>query len=68
MICNKCQTEVSEESKFCANCGSEIPVNPTGRAVSINGRILDYDWRNSVGIITGDDGFRYNFALDNWKS
>tara|TARA_B100000686_G_scaffold245604_1_gene254850 strand:- start:799 stop:1308 length:510 start_codon:yes stop_codon:yes gene_type:complete len=45
-----------------------MTVSPTGRAVSINGRILDYDWRNSVGIITGDDGFRYNFALDNWKS
>ena len=68
MICNKCQTEVSDDSKFCSDCGSEMTVSPTGRAVSINGRILDYDWRNSVGIITGDDGFRYNFALDNWKS
>ena len=34
----------------------------------MKGKILDYNIQNSTGIISGDDGQRYNFTNGEWKS
>ena len=68
MICDECQTVNPENSGFCTSCGSAIAGSNSERILSIQGTLLDYDWRNSIGIITGQDGFRYHFRLENWKS
>lgn len=68
MICEECQSTTPENSRFCASCGSAVAASNPERILSIKGRLLEYDWRNSTGIITGEDGFRYHFKLENWKS
>lgn len=34
----------------------------------MNGKILDYSVQNSAGVISADDGKRYNFKSSEWKS
>ncbi len=34
----------------------------------MKGKILDFNIQNSTGIISGDDGQRYNFITAEWKS
>ena len=34
----------------------------------MKGKILDYSIQNSSGVISGDDGKRYNFNSSEWKS
>jgi TM2 domain-containing membrane protein YozV len=34
----------------------------------MKGKILDYSIQNSAGVISGDDGQRYNFISAEWKS
>jgi hypothetical protein len=34
----------------------------------VQGKILDYSIQNSAGVISGDDGQRYNFISAEWKS
>uniref|UniRef100_UPI00404733F9 hypothetical protein n=1 Tax=Aliarcobacter sp. TaxID=2321116 RepID=UPI00404733F9 len=34
----------------------------------MKGKILDYSIQNSTGIISGDDGIRYQFSNSQWKS
>ena len=34
----------------------------------MKGRILDFSIQNSSGVISGDDGERYNFVASEWKS
>lgn len=34
----------------------------------MKGKILDFSVQNSVGVISGDDGKRYNFKSSEWKS
>lgn len=34
----------------------------------MKGKILDYSIQNSAGVISGDDGQRYNFSASEWKS
>jgi len=34
----------------------------------MKGKVLDYSIQNSSGVISGDDGQRYNFSTSEWKS
>ena len=34
----------------------------------MKGKILDFNIQNSSGVISGDDGSRYNFSSSEWKS
>jgi TM2 domain-containing membrane protein YozV len=67
MECNKCRSEIPDNSQFCPQCGSEV-TSASEKLTSVRGSILDYDWRKSSGLITGDDGFRYSFAIADWNS
>lgn len=47
------------------------PVSQTAAskpAMNIKGRVLDYNIATSYGLISGDDGIRYNFAGAEWKT
>ena len=47
---------------------SSGPISPTGKGEQAkNGTILDYSVQTSSGLITGDDGNRYNFVGAEWK-
>ena len=47
---------------------SSGPRSPTGKGEQgMNGTILDYSVQTSSGLITGDDGNRYNFVGAEWK-
>ena len=47
---------------------SSGPISPTGKGEqTMNGTILDYSVQTSWGLITGDDGNRYNFVGAEWK-
>ena len=47
---------------------SSGPRSPTGKGEqAMNGTILDYSVQTSSGLITGDDGNRYNFVGAEWK-
>lgn len=34
----------------------------------MKGKVLDFNMQDSSGVISGDDGSRYNFAASEWKS
>lgn len=34
----------------------------------MRGKVIHYDWSASTGMISGDDGKRYYFSKDEWKS
>ena len=34
----------------------------------MRGKVIHYDWSASTGMISGDDGNRYYFSKDKWKS
>lgn len=40
----------------------------TRPAVSVKGKVLDYNIANSYGLISGDDGIRYNFVGAEWRT
>ena len=67
MKCNTCDTEILEGSLFCPGCGARV-ISNSGPPRSTKGRILDYEWKMSRGTITGDDGYRYQFIIEDWKS
>ena len=34
----------------------------------MKGKVLDFNGNDRTGVISGDDGNRYSFAIDQWKS
>jgi hypothetical protein len=66
MKCEKCDAEIGADSRFCASCGSKV-TRPSERAASTTGVVLDYDRRNSRGLISGSDGYRYPFNIEDWN-
>ena len=73
MVCPHCQEEIEDGSIFCSLCGkqllSESPVQDSGAAAqSTKGRVLAFDWKTASGVISGDDGYRYDFQTNDWVS
>ena len=73
MVCPHCQEEIEDGSSFCSLCGkqllSESPVQDSGAAAqSTKGRVLAFDWKTASGVISGDDGYRYDFQTNDWVS
>ena len=71
MVCQHCQEEIEDGSIFCSLCGkqllSESPVQDSGAAAqSTKGRVLAFDWKAASGVISGDDGYRYDFQTNDW--
>jgi len=67
MTCEKCDAEIGADSRFCASCGSKV-TRPSEGAASTAGVVLDYDRRNSRGLISGSDGYRYPFNIEDWNA
>ncbi|MFW9990710.1 MAG: hypothetical protein ACFFD4_01500 [Candidatus Odinarchaeota archaeon] len=52
-ICPNCQTVVPEDSSYCANCGGEIPNNPSNPATGTTTRITGGELAETL-MKTGD--------------
>lgn len=50
------------------NSQSELPAEPTGPKISMHGRVLDFNFSEARGLISGDNGMRYNFSDSEWRS
>ena len=59
---------LSDNEAIISQDNSSGPRSPTGKGEqAMNGTILDYSVQTSSGLITGDDGNRYNFVGAEWK-
>ena len=74
MYCPNCGHEAGQASIYCARCGRRLGNPPTGDEESskstpaMKGRVVAFDWRSVTGIISGDDGNRYRFTGQEWRS
>ena len=74
MECAKCGSELVDGAVFCSRCGASraqqdaVSGSSTRRQRAIKGRILDYDWKTNSGVISGEDGFRYDFSSSDWNN
>ena len=74
MECVQCGSEIQEGASFCSSCGAsqgqshDTSEATLGRRRALRGKVLDYDWKTNTGVISGDDGFRYQFDSGDWSS
>ena len=75
MECAQCESEIQDSATFCPQCGAQqerseaVSENSSPeRRPSVKGRVLDYDWKTNTGMISGEDGFRYQFGSSDWNS
>ena len=73
MLCPNCERETPENSNYCSICGTTLASNDNqhdlGAEVrATRGKVLAFDWKSASGVISGDDGKRYEFQTSEWTS
>ena len=74
MFCPSCGKEDVQESEYCSQCGkrlSRLGTSDEERSTSpraIKGRVLSIDARVGTGVMSGEDGFRYQFTRSEWRA
>lgn len=74
MRCSNCGNEVGQDANYCIQCGEGLSKSADNygeqskSTPAMKGRILAFDWRVSEGVISGDDGNRYQFTQQEWRS
>ena len=74
MFCPSCGREDVQGSTYCSQCGTRLDSESTDEvrrptsARATQGRILAFDDEESTGIISGDNGNRYSFIIQEWRS
>ena len=74
MFCPSCGKENADEPSYCSQCGRRLQEHPTDEirrpasARAAQGRVLAFDDEEGTGVISGDNGSRYSFIIQEWRS
>ena len=73
MFCPSCGKENADESAYCSQCGRRLQEHSTDEirrpasARGAQGRVLAFDDEEGTGVISGDNGNRYSFIIQEWR-
>ena len=73
MFCPSCGKENADESAYCWQCGRLLQEHSTDEirrpasARAAQGRVLAFDEEEGTGVISGDNGNRYSFIIQEWR-
>ena len=73
MFCPSCGKENADESAYCSQCGRRLQEHSTDEirrpasVRAVQGRVLAFDDEEGTGVISGDNGSRYSFIIQEWR-